>query len=142
MLEPGGPPHKPLQTTGGGLHPGERDFAGYAGSLAKRQPNGRALLVAIDGYGGSGKSTFAALLHGALRGAGITIVTTVEADGFVMNLREEDWRPIPSMPGMRAPYRIDLDRLRRELLEPLRRRFGIGYPEALAHLRKAPSEDC
>jgi uridine kinase len=76
--------------------------------------------VAIDGYGGSGKSTFAALLHGALRRAGVTAVTTVAADGFVMNLREEDWRPIPSMPEVRAPYRIDVERLRREVLEPLR----------------------
>ena len=97
-----------------------RSFTEFAGFLAKRQHRGRALLVAIDGYGGSGKSTFAALLHGALRRAGVTPVTTVEADGFVMNLREEDWRPIPSMPGMRAPYRIDGDRLRREVLEPLR----------------------
>lgn len=76
--------------------------------------------MAIDGLGGSGKSTFTALLHGALQGAGVTSVTTVEADGFVMNLREEDWRPLPSMPGMRAPYRIDVERLRREVLEPLR----------------------
>jgi phosphoribulokinase len=120
MLEPGGPLHKPLQKTGGGPHPGERDFTEYAGSLAKRQPGGRALLVAIDGYGGSGKSTFAAFLQGALQRAGASPVTIVEADGFVLNLREEDWRPIPSRPGMCAPYRIDLHRLRREVLAPLR----------------------
>lgn len=98
-----------------------RRFTEYARSLAERQPGGRALLVAIDGYGGSGKSTFTALVHGALRSAGVTGVTTVAADGFVMNLREEDWFPISSMPGKRAPYRIDVERLRRELLEPLRR---------------------
>jgi uridine kinase len=97
-----------------------RTFAQFATFLAKRQPHDRALLVAIDGYGGSGKSTFTAILQGALRGAGVTPVTIVEADGFVMNLREEDWRPIPSMPGERAPYRIDVDRLCREVLEPLR----------------------
>ncbi len=97
-----------------------RSFTELARFLVKRQLGGRALLVAIDGLGGSGKSTFAALLHSMLRGAGMTAVTTVEADGFVMNLREEDWRPIPSLPGKSAPYRIDRDRLRRELLEPLR----------------------
>lgn len=96
-----------------------RTFTEFAGFLAKRQHEGRALLVAIDGRGGSGKSTFTALLHGALRGAGLTVVTTVSADGFVMNLRKEDWRPLPSMPGMRAPYRINVDRLRREVLETL-----------------------
>ena len=94
-------------------------FADFAARLAKRQPTDRALLVAIDGYGGSGKSTFAALLHGALQNAGVTAVATVEADGFVLNLQEEDWLPIDSMPGERAPYRIDVDRLRREVLEPL-----------------------
>ena len=98
-----------------------RTFAEFAGLLAQRQPGSRALLVAIDGYGGSGKSTFAAFLQGALRNAALSAVTTVPADGFVMNLREEDWRPLPSMPGIRAPYRIDGDRLRREVLEPLRR---------------------
>jgi phosphoribulokinase len=97
-----------------------RSFTQFAVRLAARQPADRALLVAIDGYGGSGKSTFAALLHGALERAGVTRVTTVEADGFVMNLQDEDWRPIPSIPGERAPYRIDGDRLRREVLEPLR----------------------
>src|SRR3954454_9462308 len=96
-----------------------RSFTEFAGLLAQRQPGSRALLIAIDGYGGSGKSTFTAFLSGALRSAGVTDVTTVEADGFVMNLREEDWRPIPSLPGERAPYRIDVDRLRREVLEPL-----------------------
>jgi uridine kinase len=97
-----------------------RTFTEFARLLAERQHESRALLVAIDGFGGSGKSTFSAFLEGALRRAGLTAVTTVPADGFVMNLREEDWRPPPSMPGMRAPYRIDLDRLHRELLEPLR----------------------
>src|SRR2546427_6468557 len=104
-------------------------FTEFARFLAKRQHGGRVLLVAIDGYGGSGKSTFANILHGALRRAGVTPVTTVEADGFVMNLREEDWRPLPSMPGMRAPYRIDVERLCREVLEPLRR----GLPAQFVH---------
>jgi uridine kinase len=104
-----------------------RTFTEFAGFLAKRQHGGRALLVAIDGYGGSGKSTFTALLHGALRGAGVIPVTTVEADGFVMNLREEDWCPIPSMPGTRAPYRIDVDRLRREVLDPLRSGLSVQF---------------
>jgi uridine kinase len=98
-----------------------RTFTEYARLLAKRQPGGRALLVAIDGLGGSGKSTFTACLEGALRSTGLTAVTVVPADGFVMNQREEDWRPLPSMPEMRAPYRIDVDRLRREVLEPLHR---------------------
>jgi hypothetical protein len=31
----------------------------------------------------------------------------------IMDGSEEDWRPLPSMAGMRAPYRIDLDRPRR-----------------------------
>jgi uridine kinase len=83
--------------------------------------------VAIDGYGGSGKSTFTASLQGVLRAAGLTAVTTVSADGFVMNLREEDWRPLPSRPEMRAPYRIDVDRLRREVLEPLRSGLSAQY---------------
>jgi uridine kinase len=104
-----------------------RSFTEFAGCLAKRQHGGRALLVAIDGYGGAGKSTFTALLHVALRGAGVTPVTIVEADGFIMNLREEDWRPIPSMPGARAPYRIDGERLRREVLEPLRRGLSAQF---------------
>src|SRR5258708_3682507 len=108
------------EAVGGSKGAMTRTFTEFAGFLAKRQHGGRALLVAIDGLGGSGKSTFTALLHGALRGAGVATVTTVEADGFVMNLREEDWRPIPSMPGMGAPYRIDVERLRREVLEPLR----------------------
>src|SRR5205823_4119470 len=106
-----------------------RTFTEFAGALARRQPRSRALLVAIDGLGGSGKSTFAALLEGALRRAGLTAVTTVPADGFVMNLREEDWVPLPSMPGERAPYRIDGERLRREVLEPLRR----GLPAQFVH---------
>jgi uridine kinase len=106
-----------------------RTLAEFAGSLARRQPGDRALLVAIDGYGGSGKSCFTTLLHGALRAAGVTPVTIVEADGFVLNLREEDWRPIPSIPGARAPHQIDLDRLRREVLEPLR----TGSPAQFVH---------
>jgi uridine kinase len=106
-----------------------RALAEFAGSLARRQPGDRALLVAIDGYGGSGKSSFTTLLYGALRSAGVTPVTIVEADGFVLNLREEDWRPIPSMQGERAPYQIDLDRLRQEGLEPLRN----GSPAQFLH---------
>jgi uridine kinase len=86
----------------------------------KQQRGDRAILVGIDGRGGSGKSTFAALLQGALRSAGLTTVTTVSADGFVLNLRQEDWLPLPSRPDIRAPYRLDIDRLRREVLEPLR----------------------
>ena len=109
--------------------PMTRSFAEFARFLAQRQLEGRALLVAIDGYGGSGKSTFTALLHAALRGDGLAAVTIVPADGFVMNLREEDWRPLPSMPGVRAPYRVDVDRLRRELLEPLRG----GLPAHFVH---------
>src|SRR5690349_4881404 len=123
-----------------------RTFTEYAGLLARRQLGSRALLVAIDGYGGSGKSTFTALLEGALRRAGLTAVTTVPADGFVMNLREEDWRPLPSMPGVGAPYRIDGDRLRREVLEPLRGGSAAQfvhrdwwYPEK-AEMRIVPSQ--
>src|SRR5439155_2424630 len=56
-------------------------------------------------------------------------VTTVAADGFVMNVREEDWRPLPSRPEMRAPYRVDAERLRREVLEPL----GRGLPAQFVH---------
>jgi uridine kinase len=124
----------------------DQAFAEYAGRLTERQPPGRALLVAIDGRGGSGKSTFATFLEDALRSAGQTAVTTVAADGFVLNQRVEDWRPLPSRPDVRAPYRIDVDRLRRELLEPLHEGSSAQFLHrdwwnaASAEVRTVPSQ--
>lgn len=91
-----------------------------AAELAACLPQGRPLLVAVDGRGGSGKSTFARQLAAALQAAGVEPVTVVPVDGYVLNEREEDWMPLPGRPDVRVPHRVDVERLAREVLQPLR----------------------
>lgn len=68
--------------------------------------------MAIDGYGGSGKSTFTALLHGALLTAGVTPVTTVEADSadlaIILNgySRPDLLAPVETLPRRLLLYQM------------------------------------
>ena len=82
-----------------------------AEQVASRAVPGRASLVAIDGFGGAGKSVLACGLRRVVADARI-----VEADDF--------WRPSPERPGRErviAEPGCDYDhaRLAREVLEPL-----------------------
>ena len=95
-------------------------FTALAAELVAQLPEARPLLVAVDGRGGSGKSTFAQQLIAALTAAGAGLVTLVPLDGYVLNAREEDWLALPGRPELRVPHRVEVERLRREVLVPLR----------------------
>lgn len=95
-------------------------FSALAAELAAHLPEDRPLLVAVDGRGGSGKSTFARQLIAALQAAGVEPATLIPLDGYVLNAREEDWLPLPGRPEVRVPHRVDVERMAREVLTPLR----------------------
>lgn len=76
-------------------------------------PAGRPLLVAIDGGGGAGKSTFARELAAALHQA-----TVVEGDDFYRVIDEAERRELSADAGYRRYF--DWERLRDEVLVPLR----------------------
>src|SRR6476661_8671860 len=71
-------------------------FRSLAGSILARP--GGVRLVAVDGYGGAGKSTFAARLAAALGGAAV-----VHTDDFATGASGVEWWP----------------RLEREVIVPL-----------------------
>ena len=74
------------------------------------------VLLAIDGRCGSGKTTLAAALVGALDG------TLLHTDDFYLpfSRRQEGWEHLPAA-------NMDLDRIRTQLLEPARRGETILY---------------
>lgn len=98
----------------------ESGRAGLVGAVADQVPAvgaGRAVRVAVDGRDGSGKTTFADELAGALRARGRSVVRA-SVDGF------HHPRAVRYRRGRRSPVgcwldSYDLDALVRELLGPL-----------------------
>lgn len=80
---------------------------------ARERPDGRALLIALTGFGGAGKSTLAAVLADAL------------ADAAVVSL-DDFWAPTRDRPGADWDA-FDRDRLAREVLVPARAGQTIRY---------------
>ena len=69
-------------------------FRSLAGSILARP--GGVRLVAVDGYGGAGKSTFAARLAAALGGAAV-----VHTDDFATGAPGVEWWPRLEQPQPR-----------------------------------------
>ncbi|NCT92090.1 AAA family ATPase [Cellulomonas sp. APG4] len=74
----------------------------------------RPVLVGVDGQGGAGKSTFARSVVGSLGSA-----VVVEGDDFYRDM-DDDARAALD-PAWGAEHYFDWQRLRREVLEPVRR---------------------
>lgn len=74
----------------------------------------RPVLVGIDGQGGAGKSTFARAVVGSLPGA-----VVVEGDDFYRDMDEAARAALDPAAGVE--HYFDWQRLRREVLEPVRR---------------------
>ncbi|MEV0949257.1 zeta toxin family protein [Promicromonospora sp. NPDC050249] len=74
----------------------------------------RPALVGIDGQGGAGKSTFARAVAGELGHA-----VVVEGDDFYRDLPDDERAALDPAAG--AEQYFDWQRLRREVLEPVRR---------------------
>ncbi|MER8187709.1 hypothetical protein [Kitasatospora sp. NPDC094015] len=92
--------------------PDEQDAAGpadLAAVLRARAPSlGPVRLVAVDGHAGSGKTTFAGRLAGALGGAPVVhlddLATHEEPFGWVGRLRRQVLEPLAA--GRTAEYRV------------------------------------
>jgi uridine kinase len=91
------------------------NFQDLASELLKTKRKQQTLLIAIDGHGGTGKSTFAQNLASALKqvGSKVFIVSTDEFGNH------KDLQSLKSRPDVKTPYRIDSERLRKQILEPL-----------------------
>lgn len=74
----------------------------------------RPVLVGIDGQGGAGKSTFARAVVGELGDAAV-----VEGDDFYRDLPDDERAALDPAAGVEQYF--DWQRLRREVLEPVRR---------------------
>lgn len=110
-----------------------RDFLAFLRQLPRRQTT---LLVAVDGCGGTGKSTFARML--ARHGSNVSIV---EVDDFYLPTTSR-----PASPGTTKTIAADLDwsRLAEQVLEPLQANEDGCYQrydwvrDALAEFHTAP----
>lgn len=78
----------------------------------------RPALVGIDGQGGSGKSTFARAVAGGLGHA-----VVIEGDDFYRDLPDDERAALDAVAGVEQYF--DWQRLRREVLEPVRRGDAI-----------------
>lgn len=94
-------------------------YKALTGSLERKRPAQRPLLVCIDGPGGSGKSTIARGLAGASDD-----VQLVQVDDFY---RPSSDRYEASVAERPIGADFDLDRLRTEVLLPLRSRLLANY---------------
>lgn len=74
----------------------------------------RPVLVGIDGQGGAGKSTFARAVVGSLGAA-----VVVEGDDFYRDMDDDERAALDPAAGVEQYF--DWQRLRREVLEPVRR---------------------
>jgi uridine kinase len=97
-----------------------------ADKLSKMPRQSKTLLVAIDGHGGSGKSLFATYLKTSVELAG-SVATIIPLDGFSRKKTEDDYIALKDYPEVRTPYRIDTQRLTREVLLPLRSNKAAVY---------------
>lgn len=77
----------------------------------------RPVLVGVDGQGGAGKSTFARSVVGSLGGA-----VVVEGDDFYRDMDDDARASLDPAAGVEQYF--DWQRLRREVLEPVRRGEG------------------
>ncbi|GAA4893770.1 uridine kinase [Stackebrandtia albiflava] len=100
-----------------------RLVAGLHALIDRTEPADRPSVVGVTGIDTSGKSCLAAALTTRLRAAGRR-VQPIHVDDFHRPRAE---RHHPELPGPEELYRfgIDHDRLRRELLEPIRHRGGV-----------------
>jgi uridine kinase len=78
----------------------------------------QCILIGIDGYGGSGKSTFAAELSESLEAAPI-----ISIDDFYKPSRERKREPAPHAFG----WQFDWQRLEKEVLKPLNTKGSARY---------------
>jgi uridine kinase len=91
------------------------DLDRVLGLIAQRSSTRSPLLVAIDGLGGAGKSTFATELSAHLPNSGI-----VGVDDFYRPMEHANRFKLASQGGYKQHF--DWQRLRDEVLEPLSRR--------------------
>ncbi len=73
-------------------------------------------LVAIDGHGGSGKSTLVNIIKRTLEGK---VVAVVAVDAFIITELVSAWKMLKDHPDAKTPYKIDINRLEKEVLKPL-----------------------
>ena len=96
------------------------DLDRVLGLIAQRSSTHSPLLVAIDGLGGAGKSTFAAELSAHLPNSGI-----VGIDDFYRPMERTDRSNLAPQDGYEQYF--DWRRLREEVLEPLGRQLGVRF---------------
>jgi uridine kinase len=99
------------------------NFADLASQLLGRRKDGRAFIIAIDGHGGTGKSTFSKWLCSELEKAGES-VSIISTDEFPLRSAVKSLKDYPEV---KTAYAIDFNRLKIEVLEPLKSGKEFSY---------------
>lgn len=108
----------------------------YAQIVAATPSPGRAVLVAVDGVDGSGKTTFADRLAAAYDDAGLRAVT-VHADDF-LNPKSVRYRLGRSSPEGFFLDSIDLEALRAKVIDPVKNAEQLIIPRHFDHAADMP----
>ncbi len=98
----------------------DSDIGSAVDLIGRATPDGGALLVAVDGMGGAGKSTFAAELSARLPGSSL-----IELDDFYRPMTEEERASLP--PRDAYERYLDWRRVLDEALEPLSGRLPARF---------------
>ena len=90
-----------------------------ADKIQQKKAGMKLFLVAIDGHGGSGKTTLVNDLIKLLEPLSL-LVQVVPMDAFIAVEPRSEWKTLKNYPKASTPYKIDTERLKREVLEPLK----------------------
>jgi len=99
------------------------NFTDLASQLLDQRKEKLTFIIAIDGHGGVGKSTFSRWLSTELEKTGNS-VSIVSTDEFPLR---STWKSLKDYPEVKTAYSIDTNRLKTEILEPLKTGRRVTY---------------